>query len=182
MKRTRSSEAPCVELKIPLKKFIELVQERFTAKIQKIELDSAKVNQIQDALKTVVNNILAEKFAVDGTVELTQIPLGALSASGKFKDKDAGPIVYVPGTGKHKPYIRKWVEPPNPDSVKQQAQQTLFGQVTQQWMKESDEIKSLWNQQPKKKESLTGQTLYISAWFKVGKETGIYPGLGFRPE
>ena len=181
MKRTRSTESPYVVLRIPLKKFQQLVQDRFNKRIKKINLDSPKIKQVQTALKSAFAEILAEKFAVDGTVEIIQPPLGSFSAQGKFKDKDAGTIVYVPGTNKHKPYTRKWVIPPNPKTAKQQEHRTLFKQVLQQWKNESDEVKGVWNEKAKEFPPLTGQNLYVKQWFELGKKTGTYPGLGFRP-
>ena len=132
-------------------------------------------------MKGAFNDILAAKFAVEGTVELNQFPLGSLSAQGKFADPDAGKIVYVPGTGKHKPYIRRWVNPRNPKTSEQQDHRILFKQVTQQWTDESEEVKALWNRIAKKEPPYSGQNLYIKRWFAIGKETGTYPGLGFRP-
>jgi hypothetical protein len=181
MKRTRSTETPYVGLRIPLKKFIQMVHERFNKRIQKVNLDSKQAKQVQTALKSSFAEIMAEKFVVDGKIELIQFPLGSLSAQGKFPDKDAGTIVYVPGTKKHKPYIRKWVIPPNPRTAKQQENRALFKQVLQQWKNESDEIKALWERKAKKFPPLTGQNLYIKQWFELGKKTGNYPGLGYRP-
>jgi hypothetical protein len=181
MKRTKTTELPYVTLRIPLNRFIQLVQNRFIENIEKFDLVPGQEKQLETALKGAFNNILAEKFAVEGTVELVQFPLGSLAASGKFSDPDAGSIVYVPGTGSHKPYIRKWVNPPNINSDKQQAHRTLFKQVAEQWRLESDEIKSIWNQGSKTIPGSTGQTLYIATWFKIGKDTGIYPGIGFQP-
>jgi hypothetical protein len=181
MKRTKTTELPYVTLRIPLPKFIQLVQNRFSENIEKFNLVPGQEKYLQTALKNAFNNILAEKFVVDGIVELVQFPLGSLAASGKFFDPDAGQIVYVPGTGTHRPYIRKWVKPPKINSDKQQAHRTLFKQVAEQWRLESDEIKSVWNQDSKTIPGATGQTLYIKAWFKIGKDTGGYPGLGFVP-
>ncbi|MCX7919090.1 MAG: hypothetical protein N3A72_05670 [bacterium] len=180
MKRTRSTDLPYVGLRIPLKKFQQMVEDRFNQRIRKIELDSAKTKQVKTALHSAFVEIMAEKFAVDGNIELIQFPLGALSASGKFSEKDAGTIVYVPGTKKHKPYTRRWVIPPNPQTAKQQEHRALFNQVMHQWKNESDEIKAIWNQKAKKFPPLTGQNLYVKKWFELGKSTGTYPGLGFR--
>ena len=158
-----------------------MLQTRFNTRIQKIELDSAARNQVQKVIPAVITEILGEKFAIDGTVELVQFPLGSLSASGKFADPDAGTIVYVPGTEKHKPYIRKWFNPPKPDSEKQLNQQSLFTRANEQWVNESDEVQNLWNERAKKINFYSGQTLYIRTWFEIGRKTGSYPGLGFIP-
>ena len=158
-----------------------MLQTRFNTRIQKIELDSAARKQVQKVIPAVITEILGEKFAIDGTVELVQFPLGSLSASGKFADPDAGTIVYVPGTEKHKPYIRKLGNTPNPTSEKQLEKQSLFARVNQQWPKEDEEVKTLWNELAIKKQKSSGQTLYIETWYKVGEETGTYPGLGFEP-
>jgi hypothetical protein len=181
MKKTKSTDSPLVELKIPLKKFIKMIETRFNARIQKIEVDINARKQVQKALESAITSILSEKFVVEGTVVLVQFPLGSMAASNKFSDPDAGQIVYVMGTGKHKPYIRKWVNPPEPKSVKQLDRQKMFKQVNEQWKNESVEIKTLWDQYAKKLGPATGQTQYIKRWFAVGKETGVYPGLGFRP-
>lgn len=181
MKRHKSTELPYVTLSIPVSKFIELVQNRFQDNLMQLNLIPGQEQSIESALKKAVDDILAEKFAIDGTVELVQFPLGSMAASGKFADPDAGRIVYVPGTGSHKPYIRKWVIPPNINSDKQQEHRTRFKLVTQQWQLESPEIKSEWELAAEKVPVYSGQTLYIKRWFKVGKETGTYPGIGFQP-
>lgn len=157
-----------------------MVQVRFNKRVQKINLDARKAKQVQTALKSAFAEIMAAKFVVDGKIELIQFPLGSESASGKFSDKDAGTIVYVPGSQKHKPYTRKWVIPPNPKTAKQHEHRTLFKQVLQQWKNESDEIKAIWNEKAKKSPPLTGQNLYVKQWFELGRRTGNYPVIGFR--
>jgi hypothetical protein len=181
MKRTKTTELPYVTLRIPLNRFIQLVQNQFNENIEQFDLVPGQEKYLQTALKGAFNNILAEKFAVDGTVELVQFPLGSMAASGKFSDPDAGQIVYVPGTGKHKPYIRKWVVPKNTITEKRIEHRNLFKQVNQQWKDETSAIKSSWELAAEKVPPFTGQNLYVKRWFEVGKETGEYPSLGFVP-
>ncbi|MCX7918618.1 MAG: hypothetical protein N3A72_03200 [bacterium] len=181
MKRKKTTDSPQVTIKIPLEKFIREAKTRFQVKLNKLNLNPALKNQVINSFESAISEILVSKFANEGIVELVQFPLGSLSASGKFDDPDAGSIVYVPGTEKHKPYIRKWVNPKNTLTAKRIEHRTLFKQVSQQWKHESDAIKSLWNDYAKKIEFASGQTMYIKHWFKIGKETGQYPKLGFKP-
>jgi hypothetical protein len=181
MKRTKTTESPLVTIKIPLETFIRLAETGFQTRLGKLNLDARQTKQVIGAFQASISEILVSKFSSEGTVQLVQFPLGSESASGKFNDPDAGDIVYVPGTGKHKPYIRKWVTPKNTITEKRTEHRNLFKQVNQQWKDESPAIKSSWELAAKQVPPYSGQNLYVKRWFEVGKETGEYPGVGFKP-
>jgi hypothetical protein len=177
--RTRKTESPLVDVQMTMAQFTELIGKEIFKNLTKSGLTSAGQEKFMKIVDASVQNVMAEKFANQGVVQLTQIPLGSMSASGKFEDKDFGKIVYVPGTSKHKPYQRKWVKPPNPQTPVQQSHRILFKQATQHWTSESQVVKDQWNQYAIKVHEYTGQTSFIKQWFKVLRESGIPPSPGF---
>ncbi len=179
--RNRSTTSPEVMIQIELAQFRKLVGNQLYQSLRKSHAITLTQKQFNKFVENAFQNVLSRKFARDGEVRLYQMPLGSFSAIGKFRDADIGKIVYVPGTKKHKPYQRKWVDPKDPKTPLQKQYRNLFKQAGTNWTNEPPSIKDQWNIAAKEAGEYTGQTYYIKRWFKDLKKIGLPPGLGFLP-
>ena len=179
--RLRTTDVPWVHLSMSMEQFTEKLINEIHEITKGSVLSGISQNYIESIVNSAITNICSEKFALKGKVNLEQIPLGSYSASGSYNDPDLGKIVYVQGSNKHKPYQRKWVKPPNPQTTFQQEHRYLFKQSSQQWKNESSTVKEIWNRKAIDSHEFTGQTNYIKHWFRILKSSGIPPEPGFLP-
>ena len=90
MTRKRSTESPDITMKISVEQFIQTIETKFSGKIQKLNLDKKTFSQIQSALKSTFTETISRKSAKSGKIEINQLPLNSLAASGKFKGQRPG--------------------------------------------------------------------------------------------
>ena len=177
----RTTDLPYVDMKINYDVFVQAISKRIKTQLENLNYPGDVVNSVCQLIDQNLNQYLQDKFAVSGKLVITQYPLCSLAASGKFLDHDAGKIVFVRGTMRCKPYVRKWVKPPDPSSTAQLHHHERFRQVNHNWKMESDTVHTLWNDAARKYHPLTGQNLYIKKSFEVYRQDGQLPDTPFIP-
>jgi hypothetical protein len=179
MNKTYKPSKNLVALRYTLKEYEDCIREELKSAISKAGLSDAQSQQVTCLVESALQNIKSNHFAVEGRVELYQYPLMSLSASGKFKDKEQGMIVYVNQTHLRRAYQRRWVIPRDPKTEKQLTCREQMRLMNQQWKNESEETQEAWNQSAQKNPAMTGKNLYARYWFQYVQTHQEPPGIGF---
>jgi hypothetical protein len=178
----RTTDLPFVDIKINYDVFVQTIHQKIKAQLEKLNYPDSEIKSLCHLVEQNLNQYIHDKFGISGKLVITQYPLGSLGASGKFPDADAGKIVFVRGSMQCKPYIRRWVKPPDPSSAAQKQHHIRFRQINLNWKQESEAVHSLWNMAARKYHPLSGQNLYIKKSFEGYRNSGHVPDTPFLPE
>ena len=131
-----------VSIEYPIEKLVELFKKQ-------LEVNSDPVKALEQALSLLGREYLlqADKVVVTG------LPLGSMTASGKFQDK-------VFATRNGKTHLRKLVIPHDPKTAQQRSNRTRFADIVQSWKALPQSVKDEYNQKTKGTPK-TGLNLYI---------------------
>lgn len=129
---------------------IELVREKFK---ERLAVTPDPLLAFDQAFQIIGNEYLLK---VDQVV-FTGLPLGSMTASGKFRDK-------VFATRNGKTHVRKLTIPNDPKTVPQIEHRTKFGDAAKSWAQLPQSVKDEYNRRADGK-PYSGMNIYMSEQF-----------------